>query len=189
MFKIASVGIAGRCQQNQRNSAGKFPYSAPAKIVVPRQPAPVAGDSPATIVPLGQNKAFNSGIAIPPGKTGYVNQAPLTSAEGKLATKLTQAVSHFHQVLDLGVARGTFSASTRSHYGRDIPAISIPDFSTYQAVTDAAENVVNGEAARRAQCQRGDVVYIYDNGTTTPTPTPKPTPTPEPRQNGWTKTI
>ena len=101
------------------------------------------------------------------------------------------------------MARGTFSASTRSHYRHDIPAISIPDFSTYQAVTDAAENVVksgyqssqggkrrnSGEAARRAQCQRGDVVYIYDNGTTTPTPTPKPTPTPEPRQNGWTKTI
>jgi hypothetical protein len=76
-------------------------------------------------------------------------QAPLTSEEAKLAAKLTQIVSHFHQVLDLGVARGVFNTGARSYYGRDITATSIPDLSGYQAVSDAAEAVVNGEAARQ----------------------------------------
>ena len=76
-------------------------------------------------------------------------QAPLTSAEAKLAAKLTMTVSHFHQVLDLGVARGTFGAGARSYYGRDITATSIPNLSSYQAVADTAQAVVDGEAARK----------------------------------------
>jgi hypothetical protein len=76
-------------------------------------------------------------------------QAPLTSAEAKLASQLTMSVSHFHQVLDLGVTRGTFNAGARSYYGRDITATTIPELSSYQAVDDAAEAVVNGEAARQ----------------------------------------
>src|SRR6266705_2419007 len=33
------------------------------------------------------------------------NQAPLTNAIGKTAVDLTMIVSHFHQVLDLGITR------------------------------------------------------------------------------------
>ena len=76
-------------------------------------------------------------------------QAPLTSALAQTTAKLTMVVSHFHQVLDLGVVRGTFSAGARSYYGRDISATSIPDLSTYDAVAEAAEAVVKGEAARK----------------------------------------
>jgi hypothetical protein len=76
-------------------------------------------------------------------------QAPLTGALSQTAAKLTMAVSHFHQVLDMGVARGTFSAGARSYYGRDITATSIPDLSNYVAVAEAGEAVVNGEAARQ----------------------------------------
>jgi hypothetical protein len=76
-------------------------------------------------------------------------QAPLTSALAQTAAQLTMFVSHFHQVLDLGITRGTFQAGARSYYDRDVNAGSIPDLSTYDAVADAADNVVTGEAARK----------------------------------------
>ena len=76
-------------------------------------------------------------------------QAPLVSAESHAAAKLTMGISHFHQVLDLGVARGIFSAGARGYYGRDITASSIPNLSSYAAIAEAGEAVVNGEAARK----------------------------------------
>src|SRR5476649_2461483 len=75
-------------------------------------------------------------------------QAPLTTGLAQTAAKLTLTVSHFHQVLDLGITRGTFQAGARSYYGRDVSATTIPDLSTYDAVAEAAENIVTGEAAR-----------------------------------------
>lgn len=76
-------------------------------------------------------------------------QAPLTSGLAQAAVKLTMFVSHFHQVLDLGVSRGVFAAGARSYYGRDITASSIPDLSSYDAVAEAAEAIQKGEAARQ----------------------------------------
>jgi len=75
-------------------------------------------------------------------------QAPLTSDLAQKAARLTVIVSHFHQVLDLGIARGTFPVGARGYYGRDVSAGSIPDLSSYDAVADAAAKVVSGEAAR-----------------------------------------
>jgi hypothetical protein len=76
-------------------------------------------------------------------------QAPLTSELARVAGRLTQAISHFHQVLDLGIARGAFAAGARSCYGRDVTATTIPALSDYPAVADAAEHIVTGEAARK----------------------------------------
>lgn len=76
-------------------------------------------------------------------------QAPLTTALGQAAARLTMFCSHFHQVLDLGIARGTFAAGARSYYGRDISATSIPDLSSYDAVAEAADAIVKGETARQ----------------------------------------
>lgn len=76
-------------------------------------------------------------------------QAPLVSAESHAAAKLTMGISHFHQVLDLGVARGIFSAGARGYYGRDITATSIPNLSSYAAIAEAGAAVVSGEAARQ----------------------------------------
>lgn len=76
-------------------------------------------------------------------------QAPLTTEVAQVAARLTMFVSHFHQVLDLGIARGAFQGGARGYYGRDISAGSIPDLTTYDAVKDAAENIVIGEAARQ----------------------------------------
>lgn len=76
-------------------------------------------------------------------------QAPLTTELAQVAARVTMFVSHFHQVLDLGIARGAFQGGARSYYGRDISAGSIPDLTTYDAVAEAAENIVTGEAARQ----------------------------------------
>lgn len=76
-------------------------------------------------------------------------QAPLTTAVSQTAARLTLFVSHFHQVLDLGIARGDFAAGARSYYGRDLAATSIPDLASYDAVAEAAEAIVTGEAARQ----------------------------------------
>lgn len=77
-------------------------------------------------------------------------QAPLTTALAQTAERLTMFVSHFHQVLDLGIVRGDFAPGARSYYGRDVGATSIPDLSSYDAVAEAAEKIVTGEAARAA---------------------------------------
>ncbi len=76
-------------------------------------------------------------------------QAPLTSALSQKGAQLTMFTSHFCQVLDLGITRGTFAAGARSYYGRDVGASTIPDLSTYDLVAEAAEKVVTGEAARQ----------------------------------------
>lgn len=75
-------------------------------------------------------------------------QAPLTTALTQTAARLTMFVSHFHQVLDLGIARGAFAAGARAYYGRDVGSGSIPDLTTYDEVAAAAGNIVTGEAAR-----------------------------------------
>lgn len=75
-------------------------------------------------------------------------QAPLSTQFGQVYARLTLFVSHFHQVLDMGITRGTFAAGARSYYGRDIGASTIPDLSSVEAVMEAAESIVTGEAAR-----------------------------------------
>ena len=76
--------------------------------------------------------------------------------------QLTIYVSHFHQVLDLGIIRGTFAPGARGYYGRDINAASIPNLVSYAALVEAAEKVVSGEAARAAA--EGPVTF--DSGAT-----------------------
>lgn len=75
-------------------------------------------------------------------------QAPLTTEVSQAGARLTMLVSHFHQVLDLGITRGEFAVGARSYYNRDVTASSIPDLSSYDLVEEAAEHIVTGEAAR-----------------------------------------
>jgi hypothetical protein len=77
-------------------------------------------------------------------------QAPISDALAQTAGKLAMHVSHFHQVFDLGVARGVFQAGARSYYQRAVNATTIPDLSSYDAIAEEAANVVKGEAARAA---------------------------------------
>ena len=77
-------------------------------------------------------------------------QAPVSSDLAAAAAQLTMNVSHFHQVFDLGVARGVFKAGARSYYSREVSASAIPDLSTHDAVAEAAEAIIAGEAARAA---------------------------------------
>jgi len=76
-------------------------------------------------------------------------QAPLTSAFSQVLAKTTLYVSHFHQVFDLGVGRSDFTAGSRAYYDRDVSSTSIPDLSSIDAVIEAAEKIVKGEAARK----------------------------------------
>jgi hypothetical protein len=76
-------------------------------------------------------------------------QAPLTNQFAAKADQLAMFISHFHQVLDLGITRGYFQAGARSYYGRDLNATTIPDLSSYQAIGEAAQKIVDGDVARQ----------------------------------------
>ena len=89
-------------------------------------------------------------------------QGPLTTATEQKGAQLTIYVSHFHQVLDLGLGRGTFAPGARGYYGRDINATSIPNLVSYSALVEAAEKVVSGEAARAA----AEAAPTFDSGAT-----------------------
>jgi hypothetical protein len=80
--------------------------------------------------------------------TALAAQAPLTDAFNKGLAKLTTYVSHFHQVYDLGVARGVFTAGGRAYYGRDVSLAKLPDLSSAAAVLLAAKNINEGEPKR-----------------------------------------
>ena len=77
-------------------------------------------------------------------------QAPLTDAFAKSLARLTLHVSHFHQVYDLGVARGVFSPGGRAFYNRDVSATTLPPLTTAADVIAAAAAIVSGETARAA---------------------------------------
>lgn len=75
-------------------------------------------------------------------------QSPLTSDTGVKTARLQMFVSHFHQALDNGIARGFFSGGARSFYGRDVSNPVLPPMSTHQELAEAAEMIQNGETAR-----------------------------------------
>ena len=58
-------------------------------------------------------------------------------------------VSHFYQVYDLGVARGSYTAAGRSYYGRSITDTAIPDLATEDDLADALDALIKGEADRQ----------------------------------------
>lgn len=76
-------------------------------------------------------------------------QAPLTTALAQKAARVTLYLSHFHQVLDMGIERGHFAAGARAYYGRDLHATTIPDLSNYDALEDTASKTTAGETARQ----------------------------------------
>ena len=94
-------------------------------------------------------------------------QAPISASLALVAPRLGMFVSHFHQAFDNGVLRGTFAVGARSYYQRTVSATSIPDVSTYDAIAEAADNIVKGEAAR-ALAEGHEVTFdsgvTYDSG-------------------------
>ena len=77
-------------------------------------------------------------------------QAPLTLELVAQAETAAMFASHFHQVLDLSIARGKFAAGARSFYGRDIHATAIPSLTTYQDIHEVTASIATGEVARAA---------------------------------------
>ena len=76
-------------------------------------------------------------------------QAPLTDASSRGLARLTLYVSHFHQVYDLGVARGIFTAGGRAYYDREVSTGTLPDLSSAASVLDAASKIAPGETKRK----------------------------------------
>ena len=74
---------------------------------------------------------------------------PITKRLQPKKDRAALLVSHFHQVLDLGITRGTFAAGARSYYGRDAHDTRIPDLSTYEDIATAADDIKKGEADRQ----------------------------------------
>jgi len=101
-------------------------------------------------------------------------QAPLSNIVDKGGALLAKYISHFHQVLDLGIDRGAFAVGARSFYGREVTASALPPLSTYQQLLDAADAIVNGEARRAAAEATGAAFYDrgvkFDSGATYDTP-------------------
>lgn len=64
-------------------------------------------------------------------------------------------MSHFIQVFNLGVARGTFARSDRAFYGLDVSRSDVPPISTYSNFTLWARKLIDGEAARIAAAPAG----------------------------------
>ena len=77
-------------------------------------------------------------------------QTPITERLQPKKDRAALLISHFHQVLDLGIKRGTYAAGARSYYGRDAHDTSIPDLSTYEDIANAAANIKTGETDRLA---------------------------------------
>ncbi len=83
-------------------------------------------------------------------RLALAEQMPLTTDLKARAAATSMLVSHFHQVLDLGVVRGRLAAGARGYYGRDVHATTIPSLETYQEIAEAAANIATGELARFA---------------------------------------
>jgi hypothetical protein len=77
-------------------------------------------------------------------------QGTATDAFNAARKRAAMFVSHFHQVYDLGVARDVFTAAGRSFYGRSISDTTIPDPGDDDALADALDAIIKGEADRQA---------------------------------------
>jgi hypothetical protein len=76
-------------------------------------------------------------------------QAPLIELLGQLANRLAMICSHFHQVLDLAIARGKLTPAARTHYGRYITDTNVPKLASHQDIDEVAANIIKGEADRQ----------------------------------------
>ena len=131
-----------RCLKAAREEWKRTPLAA-SRAITTDQWAQLDDTIPAALLNriIGQSATVDGALAA---------QAPVTGSAADTAAKLGMTVSHFHQVFDLGVARGVFAAGARSYYQRAVAATTIPDLSGYDAIAEEADNIVKGEAARAA---------------------------------------
>jgi len=82
--------------------------------------------------------------------TAQAAAGPATADKQVAAVQLLQHCSHFHQVLDLAIARGRWPASVRTFYGRAAASSVLPAMGTEAELDAVADNIVRGEALRQA---------------------------------------
>ena len=150
-----SVPTIIRCLKTARDEWKRTPLAA-SRAITAEQWAQLDDTVPASLLNRFLKEASDVDKAL-------AAQAPVTSKLSDTADQLSMTISHFHQVFDLGVARGVFAAGARSYYQRAVAATTIPDLSGYDAIADEAENIVKGEADRAAA--EGHAV-TFDSGVT-----------------------
>jgi len=92
------------------------------------------------------NRYFQAGVDL---GIAVSARTALTGPLSASADRLKMLVSHFHQVLDMGIVRGDFQPNARTYYGRDFNATSIPDLSNQSLVNAAAAQIAPGEIRRQ----------------------------------------
>lgn len=81
----------------------------------------------------------------------FARQAAASSAENQQEAVLRRFVSHFIQVFNMAVERGTFLPTDRLFYGLDANQSELPKISTQQELVTWAKNLIEGEEKRLAK--------------------------------------
>lgn len=77
-------------------------------------------------------------------------QSGSTSLADTAKERLKKFISHFFQVFNLGIDRGTYTADQRPHYLLDANQEELPQMDTEQQIQMWGNRVVDGEATRTA---------------------------------------
>ena len=79
-----------------------------------------------------------------------VDQVKATAEEQVLEDRLRMLISHFIQVFNLGVSRGTYQATERGHYQLDVSSNVVPPLTLETQVIHWGDVLVNGDKKRIA---------------------------------------
>ena len=85
----------------------------------------------------------------------FARQTAASASENQQETVLRRYVSHFIQVFNLAVERGTFSPTDRLFYGLDASQSELPKLTTQQELITWAKNLIEGEEKRLAKNEEG----------------------------------
>ena len=106
---------------------------------------------------LGDPNSLHSVFKRDVGEAGTAlsAQSGVTDEATTALAAVIQVSSHFIQVFNLAVARGTFPRSDRAHYGLDVSRSDTPVMNSYADAEQWAGRLVDGEAARLAAAPAG----------------------------------
>jgi len=81
-------------------------------------------------------------------KQDYIKQVEHNKVYQKTIRKVRLYISHFIQVMNMSIARGEISSTTRSFYGLKETDKNLPSLQTEAEIIEWGQNLINGEAKR-----------------------------------------
>jgi hypothetical protein len=81
-------------------------------------------------------------------KQDYLKQVEHNKVYQKTIRKVRLYISHFIQVMNMAIARGEISSTTRSFYGLKETDKNLPSLQTEAEIIEWGQNLINGEAKR-----------------------------------------